>query len=105
MERNDDPRLREVLREWDVAGAPRSLDARVLGRARSPWQFLLTGAIRVPVPICFALMAVLLVLAFVAGRQHRTPVAQPARPAFNLRDFQPVQDAQIRVIRRQHATQ
>lgn len=105
MERNDDPRLRELLREWVVPGAPPSLDERVFGRARAPWRFLLSGSIRVPIPVCVAALAALIVLAFLVGRSQPKPLAQPARPAFNLRDFQPVQDAQVRVIRRQHATQ
>ena len=103
MEPNDDSRLHELLREWEAPGAPPSLDRRVPGRRRPPWQFLLSGSIRVPVPVCFAVLAAVVALAFGAGRQHRTPETPPARPAFNLRDFQPVQDARVRVIRRQNA--
>lgn len=105
MEPNDDPRLRELLREWEVPGAPPSLDRRVMGRAQSPWRFLLSGSIRVPVPICVAVAAALFVLAFVARRVQPKPVAEPVRPAFNLRDFQPVHDAQVRIFRRPNAGQ
>lgn len=105
MELNEDTRLREVLREWQVPGAPSSLDERVLARRRSPWRFLLSGSIRVPIPVCVAVVAALIVIAVAVGRGQRPPAPEPARPAFNFHDFQPVQDAQVRVIRRQHAKQ
>jgi|KBSMisStaDraftv2_1062788.scaffolds.fasta_scaffold582952_2 hypothetical protein len=105
MEPNDDPQLRQLLREWQVPGAPPSLDAKVLGRRRSWWSFLLSGQIHVPVPVGFAVAAALVVMTAITVRDHRRLPAQPARPLFNLRDFQPVQNIQVRVIRSNYANE
>jgi hypothetical protein len=105
MEPDRDPQLSALLGEWRAPDAPPSLDAQVLGRTRSPLQFLLRGHIRVPIPVCVAIVAALVIMAFLTGREQRPAAPQPSHPVFNLRDFQPVQDAQVRVIRRQHANQ
>ena len=95
MEPIDDPKLSELLKEWRVSGAPPSLDARVLGPRKRWWSFLLTGSIRVPVPIGIAIAAILLVMAAALIRQRpAAPVASPV----NLVDFQPAQDTNVRVI-------
>ena len=96
---NDDPKLRELLNEWKLPGAPASLDARVLG-ARTPWwHFLLSGSIRLPVPVALAVVAILFVMAFALVRKP----SQPVRPAaINLADFQPVHDLNVRIIRGHH---
>jgi hypothetical protein len=95
MEPIDDPKLSELLKEWRISGAPPSLDARVLGPRKRWWSFLLTGSIRVPVPIGIAIAAILLVMA--AALLRPRPAAQVASPV-NLVDFQPAQDTNVRVI-------
>jgi hypothetical protein len=98
MEPTDDPKFGELLREWHVPGAPPSLDARVLGPRKKWWSFLLTGSIRVPVPVGVAIAAILLVMAAALVRQRAAAtVASPV----NLVDFRPVEDLNVRVIRGQ----
>jgi hypothetical protein len=98
----NDPKLSELLKEWKVPGAPPSLDVRVLGAPKNWWSFLLTGSIRLPVPVVVAIVAALLVMAFALARERTTP---PAASAINLADFQPVQDPNIHIIRGNHAAQ
>jgi hypothetical protein len=96
MEPIDDPKLSEVLKEWQVPGAPPSLDARVLAPRRRWWSFLFSGSIRIPVPVALAIAAILLVMAIALLRERPpAPVAQ----SVNLADFRPVQDPNIRIIR------
>jgi hypothetical protein len=71
MEPNDDPELRGLLREWQIAPVPASLEQRVLGARRTWWRFLLGGYIRVPVPVACCLI----VLIAAGGRW-----AKPAPP-------------------------
>jgi hypothetical protein len=96
MEPEDDPQLIDLLKEWHVTGAPPSLDARVLVSRTRWWSFLLTGSIRVPVPVGVAIAALLLVMA-AALMGHRTP--PPPASSVSLVDFRPVDDPQVRVIR------
>ena len=95
MEPTDDPKLSELLREWQAPGAPPSLDARVLCKRERWWSFLLTGSIRVPVPVGVAIAAILLVMAAALLRQRAAaPVVSPV----SLVDFRPVEDLNVRVI-------
>jgi hypothetical protein len=96
MDPNDDAKLTNLLREWQLPVAPPSLDAKVLGPRTRWWSFLLTGSIRIPVPVMLAIAAVLLVMAVALLRQRApAPVAQ----SVNLAEFQPVKDLNVRIIR------
>jgi hypothetical protein len=97
MDPVDDPKLSELLKEWQVPGAPRSLDARVLRRDRW-WSFLLTGSIRVPVPVGLLIAAMLLVMAVAVVRR---PAEKQPQSSVNLVEFRPVDDPHVRVIRGQ----
>jgi hypothetical protein len=97
MDPMDDPKLSELLKEWRVPGAPPSLDARVLKQQRW-WSFLLTGSIRVPVPVGMLIAAILLVM---TGALVRRPAAKPAHSPVNLVDFRPIDDPHVRIIRGQ----
>jgi hypothetical protein len=99
VEPDDDPKLRELLQEWQVSNAPPSLDARVLGARERWWSFLLTGSIRVPVPVAVAIATILLAM---AGALLRPQPAAPAVPSISLVDFRPVGDLNVRVIRGSH---
>jgi len=101
MEPDDDRELNELLKEWRVADAPRSLDERVLGR-RPWWRTLLTGSIRIPVPVALAVAAGLLIMA-VALLKPKPNVAVSAPSVVNLEDFRPVSDLNVRVIRHGNA--
>ena len=108
MEPDDDLQLHKLLREWEAPNAPPSLEGRVLGRRTSWWRFLLTGQIRVPVPVGLAAVAALIAMGVVVARERvrgaaRPPVPEPARAIFNLKDFRPVQNARVRVIRSENA--
>jgi hypothetical protein len=74
MEPNDDPKLRALLKEWTAPATPPALKDRIL-RARQPWwQVMLTGYIRVPVPLACCLVAL---LAAGAWRTLRQPDITP----------------------------
>lgn len=100
MEHGEDRELRELLREWNVPDAPPSLDRRVLEGRRSGrqtwWRFLLTGSIRIPVPVGMAFAAILLITVGSLIRQRPAPALAPS---VSLVDFQPVSDLNVRVIR------
>lgn len=98
MESTDDPKLSGLLKEWQVPGAPRSLDARVLALRERWWSCLLTGSIRVPVPVGVAIAAILLVMGVALVQQ---PTAKRADSPVSLVDFRPVDDTHVRVIRGQ----
>lgn len=99
MEHNDDPKLIELVREWQVPGAPPSLDARILKLRRNRWSNLLTGSIRVPIPVSVAVAVALLVMSGALVRQRTESRAAPAPvPSISLADFRPVADLNVRVI-------
>lgn len=90
-----DDELRSMLRTWEAPPAPKTLEARVF--ARHPESFswirwLLSGQIRVPVPLALALAVV---LAFVLYRAVRPPVA-------SLSEFEQVRQLQPRIVRTIH---
>lgn len=100
MEHNDDPKLNELLHEWQVEGAPPSLDARIAKLHRNWWwSTLLTGSIRVPIPVGVAVAAVLLVMAGALVRQRtESPTAPASVRSISLAEFRPVTDLNVRVI-------
>jgi hypothetical protein len=102
MEPQDDPKLRELLNEWQLPDAPASLDARVLGARTPRWRVLLSGSIRLPVPIALAIAVALLVMAVALVRRQPAP---PKSTVINLSDFQPVRDLNVRIIRGHDETQ
>jgi hypothetical protein len=103
----DDPRLKKLLREWQVEDAPRSLDERILGARRPWWKLLIGASVRVPVPVMLAFAVLLVVMGAALLRLQPGPV--PPTPAVastvNLAEFQPVRDVQVRIMRGSHAAQ
>ena len=104
MEPDRDPKLSELLREWEVGGAPQSLEERVLGRRRHWWQFLVSGTIRVPVPVGLLAVAALVVLAVLAVRDRARPEGTPGT-VVSLRNFRPVDQPTVRIIRSGYGNQ
>lgn len=98
MEHENDPRLRELLKEWAVPGAPGHLDERVLRQAARGWRFWIHGSIRVPVPVGVAAVALLAVLAGLVLYRQPVPASAPEVPSFNLADFRPAEVVNVRVI-------
>jgi hypothetical protein len=82
----NDEELSALLRSWEVEGAPKHLDARVLeayrsraGRPRG-WRRLLTVPVRLPAPVAVALAVLLLVIGYLAGRGTPVPGSAPPAP-------------------------
>ena len=112
MEPFDDHELSEILGAWKAPAPPGTLRDRVLPR-RQPatptvpakparqalWRWLLTGTIRIPVPVG---VAALIVLAFwMYARVPNTPTAIPQVPQsapVTLADFQPVARLQPKIV-------
>jgi hypothetical protein len=98
----DDRELNQLLREWEAPDAPPHLGPPVRATVvkRRWWTWLLTGSIRVPVPIG---VAAALIAAFWLFSEDapREPVAEPpstSQPVVSLADFQPVETVELRVV-------
>jgi hypothetical protein len=107
---DDDSQLHQLLREWEAPNAPPSLDDRVLGVRISWWRFLIAGQIRVPVPLGLAMVAALIAMGVFLARDRQRAAAPPpasdaAHAVFNLKDYQPVQNVRVRIIRGHDANQ
>jgi hypothetical protein len=73
MEPND-PQLRDLLHEWQAPQVPAGLEQRVLSSSlmitpRRGWRFLLSGYIRVPVPLACAAAVLMMFTGFWLARQ------------------------------------
>ena len=99
MDPMDDRELNQLLREWKVPGAPAHLTPPTA--RKHWWEWLLTGSIRIPVPVGVA-VAVLVAFWLYSTAPSRQPVAgtEPAsrQPVVSLADFQPVDEVEIRVV-------
>ncbi|MFN0170739.1 MAG: hypothetical protein ACKV22_30325 [Bryobacteraceae bacterium] len=97
MQPLNDDELRAHLREWQAPAAPAGLEQRILAAARPAgrwrWvQWLVTGSVRVPAPVCIGVAVALLLLALQVW-----PPAKPVEPGFQ--GFQPVDEIRPRLIR------
>ncbi len=88
MEPLNDDELNKLLREWKAPDAPSSL--RPPSRPEPLWKWLLTGSIRIPVPVSAAVALILLFLTVQALRPRMT---------VDPHQFQPVRDVSPRLIR------
>jgi fatty acid desaturase len=102
MEPLNDNELRDLLRQWEAPAAPQHLERRIFGEPRKqPWyRWLLTGSIRVPVPVFALLLVVWSALTYVLPRARQTSSAF-AREV-RMSDFQPVAELKPRIIRRDY---
>ena len=100
MEPLNDNELLDLLRQWEAPAAPPHLERRIFGEPRKqPWHhWLLTGSIRIPVPVFVLLLLVLSALSYVLPRGRRAPPA--VMREVSLSDFQPVAEMKPRIIRR-----
>ncbi len=100
MEPLNDNELHDLLHQWKAAAAPPHLERRIFGELRKqPWyRWLLTGSIRLPVPVFVLLLLVLSTLSYVLPRARRAPPA--VLREVRLSDFQPVAELKPRIIRR-----
>jgi hypothetical protein len=103
MEPGNDPRLKQLLREWQVPNAPEALEQRVFGQPRPWWRILMSTRVRVPLPVAIAFSVALVWLAVVVVR-NRVPALEPAGATHDLRGFQPVNSVSVRIERSSDAT-
>ncbi len=81
MEQNHDPELGNLLRQWRVPPHSAALEQRVLGARLPWWRFLLTGSIRVPVPIALGLAMAMTLGAWRAARAETiAPCISESKP-------------------------
>jgi len=78
MEPND-PQLRDLLREWQTPAISPAVEERVLRPHRAWSSFLLHGSIRVPLPVVYCLLMLLIF----AGWRMSARTAQTAPCAAN----------------------
>ena len=92
MEPLNDQELDNLLQQWQARPAPDSITRKVMQARRGTWwKWLLTGSIRIPVPLAFALCAALLLMLAVV--YSRSPEKQ------DRSEFQPVKRLEPRIIR------
>ena len=98
MEPLNDNELDDLLSQWRIPPTPETLGEKLFPQANrlSWWHWLLSGTIRVPVPVGLAGIALLIGLGFTAIHRHEDQV--PHRP-MTIADFQPVKQLKPRIIR------
>lgn len=93
MEPLDDGELDKLLAEWRAPAVPGRLEQRLRRARRVPWwQWLLTGTVRVPIPVALVVLvafATALVMAIGHGMKNRASGGE----------FRPIKQVQIRIIR------
>ena len=93
----DDHELNQLLREWKAPDAPMHLSAPQ--RRAFNWRWLLTGSIRVPVPVglAAALLAAFWLYWSAPDRQPVADTQEPSsQPVVSLADFKPVEEVELR---------
>jgi hypothetical protein len=99
MEPLNDDELREAASTWKAPGAPAHLQARIFDARRPWWQWLVTGAIRVPVPVCAAVLLFLVWLASGSGSSELAPRGSTdGQTEVTLADFEPAAEVRVRVV-------
>jgi hypothetical protein len=97
----DDRELNHLLRRWHAPGAPAHLRPPTPPARGAWWRWLVTGTIRVPVPVGLALVALAVAALWMYPGVPPEPVVdtQPsASPVVSLADFQPVEEVELRVV-------
>jgi hypothetical protein len=105
MEPLNDRELKELLDRWEAPGAPASLERRIFDetisheKGRQRWyRWLLSGSIRVPVPVAAMLLVVLWLAWSLRAPVPRGSGAESARE-LTFSEFQPVKELKPRVVR------
>ena len=97
----DDRELNQLLREWKAPDAPPHLQRPERPVRKAWWNWLLTGSIRIPVPVgVVAALVAAFWLYFSAPSREPVAGTEPAsrEPVVSLADFQPVDEVEIRVV-------
>ena len=99
MEPLDDHELKQLVSTWKAPEAPEHLHRQVFGtRPRSGWAWLFTGAIRVPVPACAAVLLLVAWLALGRGSDALPVLPIAGQTVVTLADFQPPAEIQVKVV-------
>lgn len=103
MEPLDDHELKQLASAWKAPDAPTHLHGRVFGPPRrSWWAWIFTGAIRIPVPACAAILLLVAWLVFERAQPHAQPIQSTVPSTSNqsvtLADFHPPAEVQVRVV-------
>lgn len=102
MEPLNDDELQQLIPSWKAPPTPEGVHRRFFGARRSRWAWLMTGAVRVPVPVCAAVVLALLWL--VSARTNGSDVPSGSSDRQNrqtvvwLADFQPPAEVEVRVV-------
>jgi hypothetical protein len=97
MQPLNDEELRNVMKKWVAPATPANLESRVMAATHSApwWRWLVTGSIRVPVPVLAGCLILMLLLA--VQILHR-----PVTRGQSLAAFEPVNELKPRIIRSSH---
>src|SRR4030095_13840575 len=88
MEPLDEQELKQLLRQWEAPAAPPSLEARIVAAKKPWWNWLVTGSVRVPVPV--ALAAAFLLALWIYSSRPAAPARDLQPQTVSLSDFKPV---------------
>ncbi|MBV9265820.1 MAG: hypothetical protein JO061_06600, partial [Acidobacteriaceae bacterium] len=96
MEPLNDRELDELLSRWQAPSAPGTLERRLTQACLTPWwRWLLTGTVRVPVPL--TLLSIAAFIAMFAIAIYRGP--QNHGRTASVGEFRPVKEVQVQIIR------
>jgi hypothetical protein len=91
-----DKELKELLKHWKAPSTPPDL-ARGIRQRRATWRrWLITGSIRIPVPVGAAALVLLALWAY--GRIAAPSFTVPEPTPVSFADFQPVVQLEPRVV-------
>lgn len=97
MEPLNDDELEHAVSSWKAPTTPGHLRSQIFGARRPRWAWVFTGSIRVPVPVCAALV---LLLVWFAWQRPQSDVTRPSdrQDEVTLADFQPATEVQVRIV-------
>jgi hypothetical protein len=100
MKEINDKELHELMKKWDVPEIPPSLTENLLQQYRSRlkwnWHWLITGSLRVPVPVAALAMLIIFGLAIVAIKQMTlTPPLLQTQVVNRVIEIPVIQDSTI----------
>ena len=99
MEPLNDDELKHAVSNWKAPPAPEYLHEQIFGARRSWWAWLVAGTIRVPVPVCAAVLLFLVWLASGRESSEVAPVRSTTRQTVvTLADFEPAAEVRVRVV-------
>jgi hypothetical protein len=98
MEPLNDDELKHAISSWRAPTTPHHLRGRIFGARRPWWEWLFTGTIRVPIPVCAVLVVLLAWIAWQRSVPEATGPSSDRQGEVTLADFQPDTEVQVRVV-------